>query len=91
MNKAELVVSIAEKADIRRADVEKVITLFTQTIVETLQKGDKISLAGFGSFEVKDRPEKTAINPATKEKIVVPACKAPTFKMSKSIKEALNK
>lgn len=91
MNKAELIVAIAEKADMRRVDIDKVLTIFTQTIVETLEKGEKVTLAGFGIFDVKNRPEKTAINPATKAKITVPACKVPGFKMSKTIKEALNK
>ena len=54
-------------------------------------KGEKISLVGFGTFEVKERAAKTAINPRTKETVNVPAKKVPTFKAGKGLKDTIAK
>ena len=58
-------------------------------MAETLKNGGKVDISGFGKFEVKTRAERIGINPATKEKITVPASKAPGFKASKSLKDAV--
>ena len=55
MNKSELVAAMAEKTGLPKKDAEKALTAFTDTIVETLQKGDKVSLVGFGTFDVRHR------------------------------------
>ena len=60
------------------------------SITEALQNGEKVSLVGFGTFEVKERAERTCLNPQTKETINVPASKAPSFKAGKALKEAVN-
>ena len=80
MTKAELINLIAEKGDYSKKDAEK-----------TLANGEKISLVGFGTFEVRERAEKTAINPRTKEQITVAAKKVPAFKAGKALKDAVNK
>ena len=91
MKKAELVNLIAEKGDYSKTDAEKALSTVLDSITETLTKGDKIALVGFGTFEVRDRAAKVAINPLTKEKINVPAKKVPAFKAGKALKDAVAK
>ena len=90
MNKTELVAAIAEKADLQKKDAEKVIAAFTEVVAETLKKGDKIQLVGFGTFEVAERAARTGRNPQTKETIEIPASKAPKFKAGKALKDQIN-
>ncbi|MGN0983940.1 MAG: HU family DNA-binding protein, partial [Gemmiger sp.] len=54
-----------------------------------LQQGDKVSLVGFGTFEVRERPERKGRNPQTKEEITIPASKLPAFKAGKALKDAV--
>lgn len=89
MNRIELVAAIAEKAELSKKDAEKALGAFIDTVTETLKKGDKIQLVGFGSFEVKNRPARTGRNPQTKETIKIPASKAPAFKAGKGFKDAI--
>lgn len=91
MNKTELIAAIAEKAGISKKDADKALAATIDTIVDTMKKGDKVQLVGFGTFEVKARAERTGLNPATKQKIVIPASKAPAFKAGKALKDAINK
>lgn len=84
MTKTELVSLIADKGDYSKKDAEKALATVIDAITTSLTKGEKISLVGFGTFEVRDRAAKTAINPMTKEKINVPAKKVPAFKAGKS-------
>ena len=89
MTKAELIEAIAAKGDYSKKDAEKALKCVIDTVTESLKKGEKISLVGFGTFEVKERAEKTAINPRTKETIKVPAKKVPAFKAGKGLKGAV--
>ncbi|MCQ2457278.1 MAG: HU family DNA-binding protein [Clostridia bacterium] len=91
MNKTELVAALAAKASITKADAEKFVNGFVATVEETLAKGDKIQLVGFGSFEVKTRAARTARNPRTGEEIIVAAAKVPAFKAGKALKDTVNK
>lgn len=91
MKKAELVNLIAEKGGYSKKDAEKALSTVIDSITETLTKGEKIALVGFGTFEVRDRAAKVAINPLTKEKIDVPAKKVPAFKAGKALKDAVAK
>ena len=90
MNKAELIKTIGKKADIANTQATKVLNAFLETITETLQKGDSITLVGFGSFEVRDRAARTARNLQTGKPIKIPAKKAPVFKAGKTLKETVN-
>ncbi len=90
MNKSELVAAIAEKADMQKKDAEKALNAFTEVVADTLKKGDKISLVGFGIFEVSERAARTGRNPQTKETIQIPASKAPKFKAGKALKDIVN-
>ena len=91
MNKTELVAAIAEKAGLTKKDAEKALAAFTDTVVETLKKGDKIALVGFGNFEVRERAARTGINPQTKQTIKIAASKNPVFKAGKAFKDAVAK
>ncbi|SFG18987.1 DNA-binding protein HU-beta [Lachnospiraceae bacterium C7] len=91
MNKAELVAAMAEKADLSKKDAEGALSAFQEVVVEELQKGEKIQLVGFGTFEVVERAARVGRNPQTKEEIQIPASKAPKFKPGKSLKDQLNK
>lgn len=91
MTKAELINVIAEKGEYSKKDAEKALAAVIDSISETLAKGEKISLVGFGTFEVRDRAEKDAINPLTKEPVHVPAKKVPAFKAGKALKDAVDK
>ncbi|MDE7364299.1 MAG: HU family DNA-binding protein, partial [Ruminococcus sp.] len=61
------------------------------SIQESLVNGEKVSIIGFGTFEVRERSEKVRTNPRTGEKMTCPPCKAPAFKAGKALKEAVNK
>ena len=90
MTKTELSNSIAEKASCTKKDAAAALEATLSSIQETLVKGDKVSITGFGTFEVRERGEKTCINPKTKAKMVCPPCKAPAFKAGRGLKEAVN-
>lgn len=91
MNKAELIASMAEKCQLTKKDTEKALKAFMDTVQETLAKGEKVQLVGFGTFEVKERAARIGRNPRTKEEIKIPASKAPVFKAGKDLKESVNK
>ena len=91
MKKSELIAAIAAKGGYSKKDAEKALDAVTATITESLANGDKISIVGFGSFEVRERAAKESINPATKQPIHVPAKKVPAFKAGKAFKDAVNK
>ncbi len=91
MTKAELVAMVADKADITKKDAEKAISAVVESITETLAKGEKIQLVGFGTFEVRERAARTGINPQTKAKIKIKASKVPAFKAGSALKDAVAK
>ena len=90
MNKAELIHAAAEKAGVSKKDAEAVVNAALDTIVEAMKDSEKVQLTGFGSFEVKNRPERVGRNPRTKENITIPASKVPTFKAGKAFKDAIS-
>ena len=79
MNKTGLVNEIAAKAQLNKVDAKKALEATLETIAEALKNEDKVQLIGFGTFAVVDKPERTGINPLTKEKIVIPARKVVKF------------
>jgi DNA-binding protein HU-beta len=91
MNKSDLVASMAEKSDLSKKDTEKALNSFMESVEEALSNGDKVTLVGFGSFEVRDRAARKGRNPQTKEEITIPATKAPIFKVGKALKDQVNK
>lgn len=90
MNKTDLTAAIAEKTGLTKKDSEKACTAFIDAVTDALANGDKVSIVGFGTFEVRERAAREGINPATKEKIMIDAVKAPAFKAGKALKERVN-
>ena len=91
MNKTELVAAIAEKAGIKKADADKALAAFIETVGAELKAGGKIQLVGFGTFEVRERAARTGINPQTKAQINIAASKVPVFKAGRALKDVVAK
>ncbi|MBO5078315.1 MAG: HU family DNA-binding protein [Oscillospiraceae bacterium] len=91
MNKTELIAAVAAKAGLTKKDAERVVNATIESITESLVKGDKVNVSGFGIFEVKAREARVGRNPRTKETIQIPATKLPAFKASKTLKDAVAK
>lgn len=89
MNKADLVLAVAEKAEVSRRDAEAVIEGAIDIIVAKLIAGETIKLSGFGNFDKKVRAARTGTNPTDGSKIEIPARKTVVFKPSKTLKEKL--
>lgn len=87
MNKTELVAAIAEKADLSKKDAEAALKAFVDSVSEALKEGDKVSLVGFGTFEVSERSARTGRNPQTGETIEIAASRSPKFKAGKALKD----
>lgn len=90
MNKAELIEAIASSTEMTKTDVDKVITSFVDVVTDALTKGEKVSLKGFGNFEVRERGERTGRNPRTGETMEIAASKVPAFKASSTLKNIIN-
>lgn len=91
MNKSELISAIGTKTGFSKKDAEKALNATVEAITEAMSADDKVQIVGFGSFEVRSRPERMARNPRTGEEIKIDACKAPVFKAGKALKDSVNK
>lgn len=80
MNKAELIESIASKANLSKADAKRALDAFVETTASALKKGDRVALVGFGSFSVSSRNARTGRNPQTGQPITIKAKKVVKFK-----------
>jgi len=90
MNKNELSKRIADETGMSHKDSGTVIDAFIEVVKNELSSGNKIQLVGFGTWEVKERAERTGVNPQTKAKMVIPAAKTPKFTPGKALKDAVN-
>ncbi len=91
MNKTDLVAVVAQKTGLTKKDAERVINATVETITDSLMKGEKVQISGFGIFEVKAREARVGRNPRTKESIEIPATRTPAFKASKALKDTVSK
>lgn len=91
MNKSELIDAVAESADLPKAAAARAIDAMTDAVTKALRSGDTVSLVGFGTFNVKERPARTGRNPQTGAPIQISAAKVPSFKAGKGLKDAVNK
>lgn len=91
MTKTELVQAVQKKMEITKKDAALCVESVFAALSEALEAGEKVTISGFGSFEVRQRSEKKCKNPRTGTDLVVPASKAPTFRASKVLKEMVNK
>lgn len=90
MNKSELIDAIATGADITKADAGRALDAALEAITNALKAGDQVTLVGFGTFQVKERAERTGRNPQTGKEITIAASKVPGFKAGKGLKDAVN-
>ncbi|MBB5021149.1 HU family DNA-binding protein [Desulfurispira natronophila] len=91
MTKKELIGKMAEASGITKVQAEKALNTFIDSVSTTLKSGDKVTLVGFGTFQVTERAGRQGINPRTKEKISIPARKSPKFVPGKALKEMVDK
>ena len=91
MNKGELINAIATKTGASKKETEESLNAILDVIKDSLVKGDKVQLVGFGSFEVRKRAARKGKNPQTGSEMIIPACKAPSFKAGKALKDIVNK
>ena len=90
MNKSELVERVAESADLPRASAARAVDATLDAITASLQGSEQVSLVGFGTFQVKDRPARQGRNPSTGQPIEIAAARVPSFKAGKGLKDAVN-
>ena len=91
MNKAELIATVAEVAGLSKKDSEKAVNATFDAITAALEAGEKVSLVGFGAFDVKERAARMGRNPRTKEEVEIAASRVPQFKAGKALKDAVAK
>ena len=91
MNKGDLVGVVADSTGLSKKDAEKAVSAVFQGITDSLKKGEKLQLVGFGTFEVRERAARTGHNPKTKEPMQIPASKVPAFKAGKVLKDTVKK
>jgi DNA-binding protein HU-beta len=91
MTKAELIDAVAEKTELKKRDVSDVVDNLLECVKSALQKGEKVQLIPFGSFEVRDRQKREGRNPKTGERLTIPARKVPAFHAGKDLRDAVNK
>ena len=91
MNKTELIAAAAERSGLTKKDAEKALNAAIDAITAALVAGDKVQVSGFGIFEVKEREARMGRNPHTGEPMEIAASRAPAFKASKTLKDALGK
>ena len=90
MKKAELVEAIAEKTGLTKADANRALEATFEVITAALKKGERVPVAGFGTFNVSKRKAREGRNPQTGETVKIPARKAVTFKAGTALKETVN-
>lgn len=91
MNKNELTAAVAERAEMSKKDADAAITAIVDVISESLRKGEKVQLLGFGTFEVRHRAARTGRNPQTKEPLPISESKIPVFKAGKALKDSVDR
>ena len=89
MNKKELTIEVARRTGITQKEASHILDTALDTIADTLSQGQKVTLTGFGSFEVKSRAARAGRNPITGEKIALPSSKVLAFKSGKPMKDKI--
>lgn len=90
MTKADLVEDVAHASELTKKDAERLVEIVFESIIETLNHGEKIELRGFGSFRVRERGARRGRNPKTGDPVNIPAKRVPYFKPGKELKELIN-
>lgn len=89
MNKSQLVEAIASKSNLTKAESERALNAFIETVVSNVKNGNKVAIAGLGSFEKVRRAARNGINPSTRQVIKIAAKNAPKFKAAKAFKDTV--
>lgn len=89
MNKGDLVTQVAEKSGLQKKEAERAVDALLESVQEALARGEKVTIVGFGTFEVRERQARMGRNPQTGEQIQIAAAKVPAFRPGKALKEAL--
>jgi len=89
VNKTELVDAVASRAGLSKADADRAVNGFVDAIEGALVRGEKVTVTGFGTFEVRDRAARMGRNPQTGAPLHIPATKSPAFKAGKGLKDAV--
>lgn len=89
MNKTDLINAVAEKSELSKKDAAKAVDAVFETVMDSLAKGEKVQIIGFGNFEVRERAARKGRNPQTGEEIEIPASKVPAFKAGKALRDAV--
>jgi len=90
MNKNDLIEIVADRADISKSSASHAVDAMLGAITDTLKNQEKVTLVGFGTFEVRHRKARTGRNPSTGEQIEIKASNSPAFKAGKALKDAVN-
>lgn len=90
MNKNDLISAVAEKTDLSRTASEKAVSALFDSIQDALAKGDRVSLVGFGTFEVRQRGPRMGRNPQTGATITIPSTRVPAFRAGKVLKDSIS-
>jgi DNA-binding protein HU-beta len=90
MNKTDLINQVSEKANLAKKDAGRVVDALFESIIEALAAGEKVQIAGFGSFEIRERAARKGRNPQTGEEIEIAASRIPAFKPGKALKDSIN-
>ncbi len=90
MNRADFVTALAERTGLKKTEAERAIKGMQEIIAETLKKGDKVQLVGFGTFEAPEREARESMNPRTGKPMKIVASRVPKFKAGKGLKDAVN-
>jgi DNA-binding protein HU-beta len=89
MKKTELIDAIAKQSELSKAAAERALEAALDAITGALEKGDTVTLVGFGSFYISERKERSGINPRTKEALIIEAARVPRFRAGKALKDAV--
>ena len=89
MQKTDFIKAVADKTGVSQKETGTVINAMLDVIAAQLAAGEKVTLTGFGTFEVRARQEREGVNPQTRAKIIIPATKTPGFSASSTLKDAL--
>ncbi len=91
MNKSEFTRAYADRLGVTIKEAEGYVEKFIETVTECLHNGEYVHISGFATFELRDKNAREGVNPSTHEKVIIPACKSPNAKFSKSYKALFNK
>ena len=89
MTKTDLIAQVAANTEMSKKSAEMAVNAAFEALGKAMAEGEKISISGFGTFEVKERAARTGKNPATGATIEIPASKAPAFKPGKAFKDSV--